>query len=196
MVQDVSFIPPEECFSNFASEKLLPVAFAFQFPVPGSDSAQLIFTSEMILSRNRDIKSKSQDSLSLQILFDLYRPRSNRRRRFFICRITLCSFVSSPWVLSKIFRRSVTGKLTRLRSRHSLSGDWRTMSRYSFRLFSRWVPQEMYFRIQFFLVKIIIRLDQNLDLPGKMSCTKAYFRYSSYGYIEVFQDNFYVSVLC
>ena len=60
MVQDVSFIPPEECFSNFASEKLLPVAFAFQFPVPGSDSAQLIFTSEMILSRNRDIESKSR----------------------------------------------------------------------------------------------------------------------------------------
>ena len=52
IVQVVSFSPPEKCFSNFASEKLLPVAFAFQFPVPGTDSAQLIFTSEMILSRN------------------------------------------------------------------------------------------------------------------------------------------------
>ena len=69
MVQDVSFMPPEECFSNFASEKLLPVAFAFQFPVPGSDSAQLIFTSEMILSRNRDIESKSR---KIKIIFDLY----------------------------------------------------------------------------------------------------------------------------
>lgn len=58
MVHVVSFIPPEECFSNFASEKLLPVAFAFQFPVPASDSAQLIFTSEMILSRNRFIELK------------------------------------------------------------------------------------------------------------------------------------------
>ena len=66
MVQDVSFMPPEECFSNFASEKLLPVAFAFQFPVPGSDSAQLIFTSEIILSRNGFIKSKSR-----KILFSL-----------------------------------------------------------------------------------------------------------------------------
>ena len=62
MVHVVSFIPPEECFSNFASEKLLPVAFAFQFPVPGSDSAQLIFTSEMILSRKRfnELKNRTK----------------------------------------------------------------------------------------------------------------------------------------
>ena len=69
MVQDVSFIPPEECFSNFASEKLLPVAFAFQFPVPGSDSAQLIFTSEMILSRNRFNEFKASRIFSQ--IFDL-----------------------------------------------------------------------------------------------------------------------------
>ena len=52
IVQEVSFIPPEKCFSNFTSEKLLPVALALQCPVSGSDSSQLILTSEIILSRN------------------------------------------------------------------------------------------------------------------------------------------------
>ena len=52
IVQEVSFIPPEKCFSNFTSEKLLPVALALQCRVSGSDSSQLILTSEIILSRN------------------------------------------------------------------------------------------------------------------------------------------------